>query len=68
MCGVGVRAGNDTLGKSDELLLAPYLSTRTGTLVARAAFHDRKAQLLGQLPVLKGPVQQYFQCFLVWEN
>ena len=56
MCGVGVRAGNDTLGKSDELLLAPYLSTRTGTLVARAAFHDRRAQLLGQLPVLKGPV------------
>ncbi len=33
----GVRAGNDTLGK--ELL--PYLTTRTGTVAAWAAFHDR---------------------------
>ena len=63
MCRVGVRAGNDTLGKADELLLAPYLSTRTGTLVARAAFHDRKAQLLGQLPVLKGlAIFSMFSC------
>ena len=51
---VGVRAGNDTLGKEEVF---GYLSTRTGTVVATAAFHDRKPQLA----LLKGLYREIFQ-------
>ncbi len=48
----GVRAGNDTLGK--ELL--PYLTTRTGTVAAWAAFYDRDRGAAA----LKGPKFEIF--------